>query len=298
MPENTAAVQAPRRKYKRRSQLQETWRRFRKNKGAVVGLCMITAIAVLAIAAGFIFDYDTQVVGGELTERLQAPSLEHPFGTDEMGRDLLIRVIYGARYSLAVGVVAVAISIVIGVSLGAAAGYIGGVFENVVMRICDIFIAVPNILLAIAIVSALGQSTVNLMVAVGICSAASFTQVSRAAVLTVRSNEYIEAARAIGAGNLRIVASHILPNSLAPIIVQATLRVGASIISASSLSFLGIGIPLPAPEWGAMLSGGRQYIRDYSYITLFPGLAIMLTVVSLNLVGDALRDSIDPKLKK
>ena len=298
MPETTATVQTTRRKYKRRSQLQETWRRFRKNKGAVVGLCMIAAICILAIAAGFIFDYDTQVVGGELTERLQSPSAQHLFGTDQMGRDILIRVIYGARYSLAVGVVAVAISIVIGVSLGAAAGYIGGVFENVVMRICDIFIAVPNILLAIAIVSALGQSTLNLMVAVGICSAASFTQVSRAAVLTVRNNEYIEAARAIGANNMQIVASHILPNSLAPIIVQATLRVGASIISASSLSFLGIGIPLPAPEWGAMLSDGRSYIRDYSYMTLFPGLAIMLTVVSLNLVGDALRDYIDPKLKK
>ena len=298
MPENTTTVQAPRKKYKRRSQLQETWRRFKKNKGAVVGLCMITALCILAIAAGFIFDYDTQVVGGEITERLQSPSLQHLFGTDEMGRDVLIRVIYGARYSLSVGIVAVAISIVIGVSLGAAAGYIGGVFENVIMRICDIFIAVPNLLLAIAIVAALGQSTLNLMVAVGICSAASFTQVARAAVLTVRDSEFIEAARAISANNRQIIFSHILPNSLSPIIVQATLRVGASIISASSLSFLGIGIPLPAPEWGAMLSGGRNYIRDHSYLTLFPGLAIMLTVVSLNLVGEALRDSIDPKLKK
>lgn len=215
-----------------------------------------------------------------------------------MGRDILIRVIYGARYSLSVGLVAVGISIVIGVTLGAIAGFVGGVLENIIMRITDIFIAVPNILLAIAIVSALGQSTLNLMVAIGICSAASFVQVARAAVLTVRSNEYVEAARAIGATNREIIFSHILPNSLAPIIVQATLRVGASIISASSLSFLGIGVPLPAPEWGAMLSSGRNYIRDYSYMTLFPGLAIMLTVVSLNLVGDALRDSIDPKLKK
>ena len=215
-----------------------------------------------------------------------------------MGRDILIRVIYGARYSLSVGLVAVGISIVIGVTLGAIAGFVGGVLENIIMRITDIFIAVPNILLAIAIVSALGQSTLNLMVAIGICSAASFVQVARAAVMTVRSNEYVEAARAIGATNREIIFSHILPNSLAPIIVQATLRVGASIISASSLSFLGIGVPLPAPEWGAMLSSGRNYIRDYSYMTLFPGLAIMLTVVSLNLVGDALRDSIDPKLKK
>lgn len=284
--------------FKRRSMVQETWRRFKKNKGAVVGLCMLLAICILAIAAGFIFDYDTQVVGGNIVDRLMSPSLEHPFGTDEMGRDILIRVIYGARYSLSIGIVAVGISIVIGVALGAIAGYIGGILENIIMRITDIFIAVPNILLAIAIVSALGQSTLNLMVAIGICSAASFVQITRSAVLTVRNNEYVEAARAIGADNRHIIFSHILPNSLAPIIVQATLRVGASIISASSLSFLGIGIPLPAPEWGAMLSSGRNYIRDYSYMTLFPGLAIMLTVVSLNLVGDALRDSIDPKLKK
>lgn len=291
-------AETTKREYKRRSMLQETWRRFKKNKGAVVGLCMLLTICVLAIAAGFVFDYDTQVVGGDITQRLMSPCLAHPFGTDEMGRDILIRVIYGARYSLSIGIVAVGISIIIGVALGAIAGYVGGFLENVIMRITDIFIAVPNILLAIAIVSALGQSTLNLMVAIGICSAASFVQITRSAVLTVRNNEYIEAARAIGSNNRHIIFSHILPNALAPIIVQATLRVGASIISASSLSFLGIGIPLPAPEWGAMLSSGRNYIRDYSYMTLFPGLAIMLTVVSLNLVGDALRDSIDPKLKK
>ena len=296
MDKTTSAPAA--RQYKRRNMFQETWRRFKKNKGAVVSLCMLIALCVLAIAAGFIFDYDTQVIGGDIVDRLLPPSWEHPFGTDEMGRDILIRVIYGARYSLSVGLVAVGISIIIGVTLGAIAGFVGGVLENVIMRITDIFIAVPNILLAIAIVSALGQSTLNLMVAIGICSAASFVQVSRAAVLTVRNNDYVEAARAIGATNREIIFSHILPNSLAPIIVQATLRVGASIISASSLSFLGIGVPLPAPEWGAMLSSGRNYIRDYSYMTLFPGLAIMLTVVSLNLVGDALRDSIDPKLKK
>lgn len=293
-----AAGTPPRPKYKRRSMLQETWRRFRKNRGAVIGLCMLLAICLLAIGASIFIDYDTQVIGANFDQVKIAPCWEHPFGTDEMGRDILIRVIYGARYSLSIGIVAVGISIVIGVALGALAGYVGGILENIIMRITDIFIAVPNILLAIAIVSALGQSTLNLMVAIGICSAASFVQIARAAVLTVRNNEYVEAARAIGASNWHIIISHILPNSLAPIIVQATLRVGASIISASSLSFLGIGIPLPAPEWGAMLSSGRNYIRDYSYMTLFPGLAIMLTVVSLNLVGDALRDSIDPKLKK
>ena len=298
MKQKTHAAEHTEEHAQSRSMMQEVWRRFKKNKGAVVGLCIFLVICVLAISAGFVYDYDTQVVGGDVTQRLQSPSWEHPFGTDEMGRDILIRVIYGARYSLSVGVVAVAIALVIGVSLGALAGYVGGITENIIMRITDIFIAVPNILLAIAIVSAMGQSTLNLMIAVGICSSASFVQISRAAVLTVRNNEYVEAARAIGSNSFHTVFSHILPNSLAPIIVQATLRVGASIISASSLSFLGIGVPLPAPEWGAMLSGGRAHIRDYSYMTLFPGLAIMLTVVSLNLVGDALRDAIDPKLKK
>ena len=193
---------------------------------------------------------------------------------------------------------AVFVSLLVGVTLGAIAGYVGGVVENVIMRLVDIFLAIPSILLAIAVVSALGQSALNLMIAVGLCTVPSFAQVTRASVLTVRNNEYIEASRAIGANDWHIIFSHILPNSLSPIIVQATLRVGSAIISASALSFLGLGIPLPAPEWGAMLSGGRQYIRDYAYMTLFPGLAILLTVISFNLIGDGLRDALDPKLKR
>ena len=188
MKQKTHAAEHTEEHAQSRSMMQEVWRRFKKNKGAVVGLCIFLVICVLAISAGFVYDYDTQVVGGDVTQRLQSPSWEHPFGTDEMGRDILIRVIYGARYSLSVGVVAVAIALVIGVSLGALAGYVGGITENIIMRITDIFIAVPNILLAIAIVSAMGQSTLNLMIAVGICSSASFVQISRAAVLTVRNN--------------------------------------------------------------------------------------------------------------
>ena len=215
-----------------------------------------------------------------------------------MGRDIFARVCYGARYSLAVGIIAVMFALVFGVTLGAAAGYIGGVFEDVTMRVCDIFSSIPSVLMAIAVVSALGKSTFNLMLAVGIASTAPFVRVARAAVLTIRGEEYIESARAIGVPEWQIVATHILPNCVSQIIVQATLRVGSAIISAAQLSFLGLGVPAPAPEWGSMLSAGRAYIRDYSYMTLYPGLAIMVTVLSLNLIGDGLRDALDPKLKR
>lgn len=196
------------------------------------------------------------------------------------------------------GLVAVTIGLVIGVTLGAIAGFYGGTLEEVIMRSTDILGAVPNMLMAIVIVSVLGQSIWNLMLAVGITSVPQFVRITRAAVLTVRNQEYVEASKAIGLSNRRIIFKHILPNCLSPIIVQATLRVASAIISASSLSFLGLGVPAPSPEWGALLSGGRKCIRDYSYMTLFPGLAIMITVLALNMMGDGLRDSLDPKLKK
>ncbi|MEG2073465.1 MAG: ABC transporter permease, partial [Angelakisella sp.] len=174
----------------------------------------------------------------------------------------------------------------------------GGTVENIIMRFADVFASIPHILLAIVVVSVLGQSTLNLMIAVGVTSTPAFIRVARAAVLTVRNQEYIEAAKAIGIKNWKIILFHILPNSLSPIIVQTTLRVGSAIISASSLCFLGLGVPAPAPEWGGMLAGGRKFIRDYSYMTLFPGLAIMVTVLALNVLGDGLRDAMDPKMKQ
>lgn len=285
-------------KYKKRSAFATVWKRLCKNKGAVAGMILLACIIIVALASPYIFDYETQVIQNNVKERMQHPSAEHWFGTDDMGRDIFARVCYGARYSLAVGIIAVAIALIFGVSLGAAAGYIGGAFEDIVMRICDIFSSIPSVLMAIAVVSALGKSTFNLMLAVGISSTAPFVRVARAAVLTVRGEEYVESARAIASPEWRIVVTHILPNCLSQIIVQATLRVGSAIISAAQLSFLGLGVAAPAPEWGSMLSSGRAYIRDYSYMTLFPGLAIMLTVLSLNLIGDALRDALDPKLKR
>lgn len=274
------------------------WHQLRKNKGAIMGLILLVVIIVVALGSPYLFDYETQVIANNIKERMQPPSAEHWFGTDDMGRDIFARVCYGARYSLAVGIIAVMFALVFGVTLGAAAGYIGGVFEDVTMRVCDIFSSIPSVLMAIAVVSALGKSTFNLMLAVGIASTAPFVRVARAAVLTIRGEEYIESARAIGVPEWQIVATHILPNCVSQIIVQATLRVGSAIISAAQLSFLGLGVPAPAPEWGSMLSAGRAYIRDYSYMTLYPGLAIMVTVLSLNLIGDGLRDALDPKLKR
>ena len=274
------------------------WHQLRKNKGAIMGLVLLVVIIVVALGSPYFFDYETQVIANNIKERMQPPSAEHWFGTDDMGRDIFARVCYGARYSLAVGIIAVMFALVFGVTLGAAAGYIGGVFEDVTMRVCDIFSSIPSVLMAIAVVSALGKSTFNLMLAVGIASTAPFVRVARAAVLTIRGEEYIESARAIGVPEWHIVATHILPNCVSQIIVQATLRVGSAIISAAQLSFLGLGVPAPAPEWGSMLSAGRAYIRDYSYMTLYPGLAIMVTVLSLNLIGDGLRDALDPKLKR
>lgn len=286
------------RKYKKRGTFATIWRQLRKNKGAIIGLALLVFITLVALASPYIFDYDSQVVANNIKERMQPPSSAHWFGTDDMGRDIFTRVCYGARYSLAVGVVAVLFALVFGVTWGAAAGYIGGPFEDITMRICDIFSSIPSVLMAIAVVSALGKSTFNLMLAVGITSTAPFIRVARAAVLTIRGEEYIESARAIGVPEWRIVATHIMPNSVSQIIVQATLRVGSAIISAAQLSFLGLGVPAPAPEWGSMLAAGRAYIRDYNYMTLYPGLAIMVTVLSLNLIGDGLRDALDPKLKR
>lgn len=283
---------------KRRSQAAEIWHRLRKNKGAMVGLAIIAALAFIALTADLWIDYEEQVITQHISERLQWPSTSHFMGTDEYGRDIFFRLLYGARFSLSVGFVAVAIALGIGTTMGAIAGYYGGIVENLIMRFTDIFASVPNILMGIVIVSALGANTFNLMLAVGITSVPQFVRITRASVLTVRNQEYVESARAMGVSEFKIIFTHVLPNCLSPIIVQTTLRIASAIISASSLSFLGLGVPAPSPEWGSMLSSGRNFLRGYGYMTLFPGLAIMITVLAFNMVGDGLRDALDPKLKK
>ena len=281
-----------------RSQGAEIWYRMRKNKGAMIGLVVVIILSMVAIFADVIVDYDAQVVGYNIRDRLQRPSLSHPFGTDEIGRDLFYRVIYGTRYSCLIGYACALLAGFIGIPLGAAAGYIGGKVDDLIMRIMDIISAIPNLLLGVVIVSALGANVVNLIIAVGVGGIAGLARITRASVMTVKNQEYIEAGRCIGLKSSRIIFAHVLPNCLSPIIVQLTLRVAGSIIAASSLSFLGLGVPVPSPEWGALLSAGRGFIREYSNLTLFPGLAILITTLSLNMLGDGLRDAMDPKLRR
>lgn len=284
-------------KYKKQSQIKEIWFRLKKNKTAVLGLFIMLTLIVLSIASGFIYDYDNDIINQNISERLQSPSLEHPFGTDELGRDILARIIYGSRTSLSIGFTSVIISLAVGGLLGAISGFYGGYIDNIIMRLMDIFLAIPGTLFAITIVAALGTSTLNLMIALSISGIPRFARIVRSSVMTVRDVEFVEAARAIGANNFRIITQHIIPNSLAPVIVQTTLQVATIILTIAGLSFLGLGVSAPQPEWGAMLSSARAYMRENSYMTLFPGLAIMITILSLNLLGDGLRDALDPRLK-
>ena len=282
-------------KKKRQSRFQEIWRRLKKNRLAMVGLVIIAFLLFCALFPSVLasYGYDDQV----LSRANIAPCQEFPFGTDNLGRDVFSRVIYGAGISLRIAIISVGIAAVTGIFLGALAGYYGGMVENVIMRGIDILLAIPSILLAISIVAALGTSLVNLMIAVGIGSTPRFARIVHSSILSVKDQEYIEAARCIGVSNSKIILTHVLPNCAAPIIVQATMGLASAILSASSLSFIGLGVEPPMPEWGTMLSAGRQYIRDYWWMVTFPGLAIMMTIFSFNLLGDGLRDALDPKLK-
>lgn len=281
--------------YIKRSQFFETWRRLKRSKLAMAGLLILSVLFITAIFADTIapYHYATQ----NLRETFQYPSLKHPFGTDDFGRDIFSRIIYGARISLEVGFLAVGIAIVIGGLLGAVAGFYGGKLEQLIMRTMDVLLSIPSILLAISIVAALGPGLTNLMIAVGISSIPAYARIVQASVMSIREHEFVEAARAVGSSDVRIIFKHILPNCLAPIIVQGTLGVATAIIVAAALSFIGLGIQPPVPEWGAMLSGGRSFIRNYWFMTVFPGMAIMVAVFALNLLGDGLRDALDPRLK-
>ena len=279
-----------------RGPIAEVLFRLSKSPLAMFGLAIILLLVFCAIFAEMISPYDP--TAQDLAHMFETPSSAHWLGTDEFGRDILSRLIYGARVSLQVGFVAVGIALVLGGFLGAVSGYYGGRLDNAIMRVMDVLLSIPQTLLAIAIVAALGANLMNLMIAVGISAVPTYARIVRGSVLSIRNMEFIEAARAVGSPDLRIILKHIIPNSMAPIIVQSTLGVASAILNAAGLSFIGLGIQPPNPEWGAMLSGGRQYIRDFPHMTLYPGLAIMFTILALNFLGDGLRDALDPKLKR
>ena len=282
---------------KKQNQWVEAWKRLTKNWSAMAGLAILVIVILAAIFADVLYDYDNVVIKQNISARLQAPSAEHWFGTDEVGRDVFARIVHGARISLAIGLSANAVSLTIGGILGACAGFYGGKLDMIIMRIMDVFLAIPGTLLAICIMAALGSSVTNVVIAMAVSGCPGYARIVRSAVMPVRDMEYVEAARAIGCTNKRIIFAHVIPNSLAPIIVQATMHVASVILTIAGLSFLGLGISPPTPEWGSMLSAGRAYIRGNSYLTMFPGLAIMITILALNLLGDGLRDALDPRLR-
>jgi len=272
------------------------WRRFARNRGAVFGLAVFLAVVLMAVFAGALAPYDPLAQG--VGPANAAPSWAYWAGTDSFGRDMLSRIIYGARIALVVGVVAVLLAMVVGVTTGLVAGYYGGWVDVVIMRIMDGLFAFPIIILAIAMMAVMGFGVRNVIIAVAVGFIAPFARVTRADVLAVKEEPYIEAARLAGVSRPAIIARHVLPNVLAPIIVQAALRVSGAIITESGLSFLGLGPPPPTPVWGSMIAEGRNFIVMAPHISTIPGIALMVTIVGLNLLGDGLRDALDPRLRR
>jgi peptide/nickel transport system permease protein len=290
----TADGQAPR--VKRKSELMVVARRLSKNSSAVIGFIVAVLLTLMAIFAPLIapYPYDKQ----DLLHSRAAPSAEHIFGTDELGRDVFSRIVWGSRFSLSIGFLAVLFSSGVGMVLGAFAGYFGGVVDDLIMRLIDVVQSIPGILLAIAISVVLGPGFFNTLLALGFGMITMACRLTRAAVLGVRHQEYLEAATSINASTARIIFRHVLPNSFSPLLVSATMSIGGVIMAAAMLSFIGLGVQPPMPEWGSMIAGGRSLIRSCPWMVTFPGIFIMLTVLSLNMFGDGLRDALDPKLKK
>jgi peptide/nickel transport system permease protein len=277
----------PNKTVRKRSQLKAIWFQYRKNKLAMFGLILFCALVMVAVASGFFLDYEAQVIEQRMKERLQPPSSEHWFGTDQYGRDTFARVVWGTRISLFVGVFTVAIALTVGSLFGALAGYYGGTVDNVLMRIMDIFLAMPGTILAL----------VNVLLAMAICRIPQFARIVRSAIISIRGQEFVEAAKACGTRDGRIIMRHILPNAIGPIVVQVTLHMATTILGVAGLSFIGLGIEAPTPEWGSMLSEAKEWMRYHPYLMVSPGVAIMLAVLSLNLIGDGLRDALDPRMK-
>lgn len=281
---------------KRQSQFSVVVRRLSKNPSAVIGITVFAFLVIMAILAPLIapYPYEKQ----DLFHTRSAPSAEHWFGTDELGRDVFSRIVWGSRFSLSIGVLAVAVGMSIGMVFGALAGYFGGWVDNLIMRLVDVLQSIPGILLAIVVSVVLGPGFFNSVLALSIGGIPMGVRLLRASILGIRSQEYLEAATSINASTTRIIVRHVFPNSFSPMLVSATMGIGNTIMAAAMLSFIGLGVQPPTPEWGAMISGGRTLIRSCPWMVTFPGIFIMLTVLALNMFGDGLRDALDPKLKK
>lgn len=285
----------PKKKVKKNTLMKDVWRRLTHNKLAMVSLMILIVIVLVAIFAQWLIPYDYAAQNAE--DRLQSPNKEHWFGTDNFGRDIFSRVLYGARYTLIIGFGCTTIAAVVGIIMGSVAAYYPKT-DNLIMRFIDIIMGIPTFMMALSIIVALGASILNMIIALAITTIPSFARVTRAQVMTVKGQEYIEAARSIGASNLRILVRHILPNAFAPILVQYTLGTVSVILWGASLSFIGQGVQPPTPEWGLMISAAKTYLREYPYMSIIPGLAIIITTYALNLLGDGLRDALDPRLKQ
>ncbi|MEL7563421.1 MAG: ABC transporter permease [Dehalobacterium sp.] len=283
-------------KYKKKSRFKEIWHRMKRNRIAMVGLSIFFMIVLCTFFANVIVPYQA-ALEQNIADRLQTPSAVHWFGTDVFGRDIFARIIHGTRYSLIMGIGAVVVGISLGGLFGAMAGYYGGRIDTIIMRLMDTIMCIPFMLMALAIVAALGPGLINVLIALMLSMVPYYTRVIRSAILTVTGQDFIEAAKACGTPDRYIILKHILPNAIGPVIVQATMSVGNMIIWASAMSFLGMGIQPPTPEWGAMLSEGKDYMMYAPHLVIFPGMAIVLTALSINLMGDGLRDALDPRLK-
>ena len=284
--------------YKKRSLWADVWKRLRKNKTAVIGMVVFVIILLTCILAPLFLSYENDVIAVNISQQMQGPSREHLLGVDEIGRDILARIIWGGRYTLLISICALAVAFFIGTIVGTAAAFYGRVADTLIMRIIDVIMAIPPVILMITLATILKPTTFNLIMVVGFGLIPAQSRMVRGQVLQVAGNEYIEAVRIQGAGALKIITSHILPNALSPIITTVILDIAYAVMVISTLSFLGLGVQAPDPEWGAMLSGGRQYIRYAWHITTFPGIALVITLMSLTLVGDGMRDALDPRMKR
>lgn len=294
---STKAAPPMNQKYKKRSQFKEIVKRFCKNKIAVLGLCIILIMMILAICADMIVPYE-KAITQNISERLLGPSSAHIFGTDELGRDLFARIIHGSRRSLFIGLTVSALTLVVGVFTGAVAAFYGGLTDMIIMRITDIIFSLPVIVICIIVIAVTGVGTGNLIFALVLANFVVYTRLIRSSILSIKNVEYVEAARAIGCGNMTVIMKHIVPNVLGPCIIQAFAGAGGMIIWISSLSFIGLGVQPPVPEWGSIMSLGKQFMVRAPHMIIITGLVMMLTAISLNLFGDGVRDALDPKQKK